>query len=343
MKTFLWEKSTAIHSSSHCAEKVQGRAYGKVILIGEHAAVYGFPALAIPLRDVGVCIEIDLHNPIRPQNWDDAWEVWVRGKKIDLPADQRERLTLSLALAVRECRAESLQEHYHPTSLCIRSEIPLGAGMGGSAAISAALTRLVDALTQTPRTVVEVARIANLIDGFFHGNASGLDAATVVASNAIEFVRGKGSWDLNNAREFQIVLVDSRERAHTADMVALVARNREQNPTFVNAQLAQLGQLVEVAKTALREGNLNGLGHAFNRAHVTLQQLGVSTAKLDSLVELLLLQGALGAKVTGAGGGGLVLGLFEEIPAGLVTLLAQYGEVYTTCVPSNPENFLARK
>ena len=336
MKSFLWDKSAA--------KFAQGSAYGKAILIGEHAAVYGYPALSLPLHDVGVTIEIN--RDAKPLDWNSAWEVWVRGQEIDLPLVARERLSLSLALAVKECWAEDLEVQFVPCGIRIRSEIPLGAGMGGSAAISAALTRLLDNIAGVPRPLSDLARIANLIDGFFHGNASGLDAATVVASNAIEFVRGKGTCALENARPFYVVLIDSQERAHTSDMVSLVAQNREKDPTYVNGLLLQLGVLVEVAKSALRQGDLSALGAAFNEAHATLRNLGVSTPKLNELTQLLRNHGALGAKVTGAGGGGLVLGLFAEIPAGLVSLLSHEsggGDVYTTCVPSNVESLLARK
>ena len=113
---FLFDKGSGLD--------VSGSAYGKAILIGEHAAVYGYPALAIPLKNVSVRVEFLKLNLETPRTWDSAWKVYICGNLVELPPVQRSRLTASLALAVQECRSEILQDHFAPSQILIRSEIP---------------------------------------------------------------------------------------------------------------------------------------------------------------------------------------------------------------------------
>ena len=304
-----------------------GTACGKVILIGEHAAVDGFPALALPLKDQS--LEISFGEPVslddqkfensdhdlKYQAWNRCWTLTIHDRIQILPETERTRLSRSLELALQLLlRREISLSDYTPQFIRIRSRLPLGAGMGGSAAVSAALLRALSSVHGKELSRHEIAALANELDGVFHGRASGLDAATVVADSIICFQKEFGSRSVTNRKGFWLFLIDTVERTPTREMVASVAALRSRNPELVGNNFALLGRLAEGCENDLRDGDLKALGEKLNQAHECLRMIGVSTPLLDSCVSDLRTAGALGAKLTGGGGGGLALGLFENQP-----------------------------
>jgi mevalonate kinase len=301
-------------SSYFSSEAVLASAPGKTILIGEHAAVYGFPALAIPLQDIRVTVTLSHQRFENERGWEDAWSFEGPGALGAIDSATRNRLLLCLERGVQCAYGCSLAE-FSPQPLSVCSEIPLGAGMGGSAALSVALLRaLVRAAGREEPCEAEFLRVANTMDSAFHGTASGLDVAAVSAHGPILFQRGQEIIPLCVAREFWLMLVDSGSRSPTIDMVEKVRAFKVESPRAVEHELRILGNLTESARMAVAEGDLGALGAAMNKAHDSLSFLKVSTSLLDKLVENLRANGAVGAKLTGAGGGGLVVGVFEQRP-----------------------------
>jgi mevalonate kinase len=243
-----------------------------------------------------------------------------------------ERLGACLSRGIEFVFGRAL-ETFEPQFIAVRSDIPLGAGMGGSAALSAALLRtLLLAAGKSDVSEQTFLQVANHMDGAFHGSASGLDVAAVSAAGPIVFERGRAPEKLRVGREFWLVLVDSGFRSPTIDMVGRVAAAKDVRPQLVDAMLERLGCLVRGARAEIQSGNCEAVGAAMNEAHGVLANLGVSHPALDAIAEDLRLMGALGAKLTGAGGGGLVLGLFLEAPA--ASSLSVFGDrgVYVTRV-----------
>jgi mevalonate kinase len=305
---------------------MEGQACGKAILIGEHAAVDGFPAVALPLRAQILTVRfgerlIPEQHPsaTRAELWQQAWSLSMAETLVQLPSEERVRLTQSLNLGLQLLLERSGEEHlldcYEPQKIEIHSQLPLGAGMGGSAALSAALLRAVAVALGQTRSSAEIAVFANRLDVFFHGRASGLDAATVVADGIISFEKDKGAVRVRNGKGFWLLLVDTRERTPTRLMVEKVAQLRLTQEALVNSNFALIGELSLRVLDCLSSGNLLGLGEHLNRAHTALQALQVSTQKLDACVSELRKSGALGAKLTGGGGGGLALAIFASAPA----------------------------
>jgi mevalonate kinase len=304
---------------------MEGRACGKVILIGEHAAVDGLPAVALPLRAQTLTVRFgekiiseERNGESGAELWPQAWTLFMSDTHVQLPPEERVRLTQSLDLGLRilleQEAAEDLLNKYVPQRIEIFSQLPLGAGMGGSAALSAALLRALAVALGQSRTSAEIALFANRLDGFFHGRASGLDAATVVADGIITFMKDKGAQAVRNARGFWLLLVDTRERTPTRTMVHRVAQLRACHPDIVDSNFSLIGDLSARVIQNLESGDLLGLGENLNAAHTALQALQVSTPKLDACVTELRKSGALGAKLTGGGGGGLALGIFASAP-----------------------------
>jgi mevalonate kinase len=294
---------------------VEAFASGKTILLGEHSAVYGFPAVATPLHDVKISVGFVEPSGQRPQSWLQAWHFSGSGTvAMDADGDTLSRLKVCLTRGVEFVFARAL-ETYAPQFIAVRSDIPLGAGMGGSAALSVALLRaLLLAAGKKDVSEQEFLQAANHMDGAFHGSASGLDVAAVSAAGPIVFEKGRATDFLRVGREFWLVLVDSGFRSPTIDMVGRVAALKEAHPQCVGAMLERLGNLAREARVGIEQGSCETVGAAMNEAHSVLFDLGVSHPVVDVLVEQLRTLGALGAKLTGAGGGGLVLGLFSHPP-----------------------------
>lgn len=324
-------QSPTAHNARHVQLLVPpetcGEACGKAILIGEHAAVDGHPAIALPLKEqfLHVCFGEplsssdshgqDFSKSNSRSDWTAAWSLQFEGQTLELPEVERERLTQSLELAVQLLdSAKPSLSRFSAQKIRIESRIPLGAGMGGSAALSAALIRALAKGMAIPLTNSQIAELSNTLDGFFHGRASGLDAATVVSDSIISFSKGLGSRRLVNKKGFWLLLVDSGERTPTQEMVRRVAAIRQHDHGRVDESFAALAKLCHTSGLALREGDLVGLGVALNEAHRWLQQIEVSSPGLEKCVRYLRDAGALGAKLTGGGGGGLALGIFENQP-----------------------------
>lgn len=312
------------------------RASGKAILLGEHAVVYGHPALALALSDVGLRVELGGEAA----SWESGITLRMRGVEGGLPGAQRARIAEGFQRALQVTGILAPSEGLYtrvPQALHIDSDIPLGAGMGGSAAMSTAFVRLALSLVQKGQPRAEwsthaISQAANEVDALFHGKASGLDAAAVSSDGIIRFSRGAPLELVVPGAPFYLALVDSGERSSTAEMVSLVAQNRRARPAETQAALQALGSLTNRAQGALQEGRLADLGDCLSQAHELLRGLGVSTPRMDALRQALCERGALGAKLTGAGGGGLVLGLFAQEPSKVTADLRVRGEMFITSV-----------
>ncbi|MEY2987691.1 MAG: hypothetical protein RJB13_1212 [Pseudomonadota bacterium] len=325
---------------------VSGRASGKAILIGEHAAVDGHMAIALPLRDqtLSICFGESLEGFERTQlsldDWNKAWSLVLNQTSVALPVEERGRLTqtlqLALSLLADELGGQSDLLAFCPQRIDILSGLPLGAGMGGSAALCAALIRaLLSARYREGVPAGKVAFFANELDGLFHGRASGLDAAAVVSDSIISFTKASGSTPVRNVSGFWILLVDTQERTPTRDMVHKVAQLRVAEPSLVETRMSSLGRLAVQVRSHLEAGELLHLGEQLTRAHELLVDLGVSTPALDDCVTALLNAGALGAKLTGGGGGGLALGVFASRPALPLPGRWHDARCYLTFVPAS--------
>lgn len=255
-----------------------GRACGKLILLGEHAVVYGHRAIAAAVSR-GVTVTLTPRpGPTRLE----------RG-----PADARLAQVLALALP-----AEGLGVDIH-------SELPTGRGMGSSAALSVALLRARAALAGRTLDFDTLHHEGFALERIFHGNPSGLDHAVCALGGAVLYRRGEAPTPLPMPSH-PVVVLDSGAAGDTSALVAAVAARRP----GVDSALAGLGALVEQALGVLDQPA--ALGALLLEAHALLRQLGVSTPALDALVALAMDHGATGAKLAGAGGGGVVLALTPD-------------------------------
>jgi mevalonate kinase len=329
-------------------------AFGKAILLGEHSVVYGKSAIAVALPGLALRLSILPRQPgSQLASWDDAWNVSSADARRKIDAQTRSLLSQCLDRALRESTIGRSLADFTPQPLRVESNFPMGAGLGGSAALCVATVRLVDAiarqripgqLLQSHREL-ELQRAARL-DAIFHGVASGIDTATVLSEGLIE-AAGNGTErrfnEISNGRSFFIALVDSGSRSDTAAMVEKVRLLRNAQPIYVDDKIARLGEISHAARFEIAEGRLEALGHRLNEAHEHLRDLGLSTPSLDRIVNELRELGALGAKLTGSGGGGFALGLFREYPEWVESYLPAKGAIYVSQVSQLPPEEIQRR
>jgi len=190
-------------------------------------------------------------------------------------------------------------------------------GVGASAAQCTSLAR---ALSETFNFNLDDEKINEAAyegEKAYHGTPSGIDNTASTYGGLIWFVKnlgaGKNTMDLlQSPRKMLIVMANSGITASTTEVVADVRRLREENPEKIEKIFGEYKKLVEAAKKALLKGDIATVGNLMNQNHKMLQQMTVSGEINDELVEIALKNGAIGAKLTGTGRGGLVIGLAEN-------------------------------
>lgn len=288
-------------------------APGKVILCGEHAVVYGQPAIALPLTDIRATASIE---QLPEENGlviaaPDIGERWHLTKHPDHPLALLARLTL-----------DQLGMTALPNALItLRSAIPIASGLGSGAALGAALVRALSHFLNVPLDPAQIAQLVYESERVFHGTPSGIDNTVVSYEQAIWFVRGPTSNDgsaqptiepLVVGRPFELVIGDTGIRAPTHIPVGRVREQRQRQPQQFNAYFDEIGQIVREVRQTLADGAITRLGELLNHNQELLQKLGVSSPQLERLIDAARSGGCWGAKLSGGGDGGIMLAVVDS-------------------------------
>jgi len=278
-------------------------APGKVILLGEHAVVYGQPAIAVPVAQVRATATVTLAPP---------------GSGLTLVALDLERsVRLAEAAADDPLAAIALLTLAHldlpevDGVLTVSSTIPLAGGMGSGAAVSTAIARALAAFAGAELTSQEVSALVFEVEKLHHGTPSGIDNTVVAYEQPIFFVQGRPPQTFSAAVPLHLLIADSGTPSPTRQVVEAVRKRRAAQPVRYDFLFDQIGELVEEARHAIESGNADALGALMDQNHELLRQVGVSSLLLDGLVEAARMAEALGAKLSGAGRGGNVVALVE--------------------------------
>ena len=278
-------------------------APGKLILAGEHAVVYGHLALAVA---------VDRGTRVR---------VWRRPgpSGLDVGSDLDDPRLVPALAAILPQEGVGVQ---------IWSDLPIGRGMGSSAALAVALVRALAELEGRCAGHDECVARGFAMERVFHGTPSGLDHTVSSLGGCIAYRRGPGGVEVERviAPTLSLVVLDSGSAGDTAALVGGVASRRP----GIDPVLAEIGALAAEVRALLLavsdpDEAARQLGPLLFENHRLLQKIGVSTPALDGLVELARDAGATGAKLAGAGGGGVVLALIAGDPAPLLAAAAAQG------------------
>jgi mevalonate kinase len=272
-----------------------GFGRGKVILFGEHAVVHGYPAIAAG-------IERGVHAEARESDRDllriAPWDL-----ELEPDPDAEEPLQRAFAVVLEAYGARP------PVEVEARAELPAGAGLGCSAAIGVAVLDAIDEALNQRRSREALGKAALAWEKVFHGNPSGVDNTMSAVGGIALFRRGEALEPLRANRPLHLAIGHSGESSSTKEMVASVRRQLEQDPQRVTQTFEGVETLVRNAKLAIEAGDLVALGQLLDLNHTLLSSLMLCTTKLDSMCQAAREAGALGAKMTGAGGGGCMLAL----------------------------------
>jgi mevalonate kinase len=297
---------------------ITASAPGKAILVGEHAVVYGRPAIAVPVTQVRAKVSVFADIRGKPGDvWIEAPEIRLSARLADLPpTNAMARLFASLANELSIPRYPALR-------LNVTSTIPIAAGLGSGAAVSVACLRALSAFLGHPLPDERVSALAYEQEKIFHGTPSGIDNTVITYAQPLYFVRGQPFELLNLARPFTLVIADTGVRSPTAAAVGGVRQRWQADAPAYESLFDQVGALVLQARSCLESGELIALGGLMNADHALLQQMGVSSSELDRLVEAALKAGAWGAKLAGGGMGGNMIALVDPSQAEAIAAALQ--------------------
>ncbi len=279
-------------------------APGKLILFGEHATVYGHPGIAAPI-DIGMRIRVS-HDPRGPRLVRPRFKQYFGETEPESSFDLFSR-AVQQGLSIYNLEQE-------PIALEVESDLPVGMGLGSSAAFSAGVCKALRRHAGHEESDSESTLFDDVqqLESIFHGNPSGMDAATVLADGVLRFRKGppREILPLRIPTPPSGLIGIVEPGASTLEQVRRVRQNLVLDERLVKGLLNEIGRIAEEASSLLVSGNLAKTGELMNRNHELLAQLGVSTPELDRATALLRRQkGVLGAKLTGSGGGGAVIAL----------------------------------
>ena len=304
---------------------ITSTAPGKIILFGEHAVVYGRPAIAVPVERVRART-IVIANPLSP-----AGNVHIQAPDIGLDAALSD---LSpdhpITIAVKLVLETTGTDHSPACTIRISSTIPLASGMGSGAAVSVSFIRAFSGFLGHPLSDEQVNSLAYEVEKIFHGTPSGIDNTVITYAQPVYFQQGSPTEVLNPADKLIFVIGDTGLRTPTSTTVGDVRQAWENDPQSLEILFDEIGRIGEDAKSAVQSTNLVEIGRLMNDNHSCLQAMGVSSTELDKLVESALAAGAVGAKMSGGGRGGNMIALVRlEKKLQVVDALDRAGAVGT--------------
>lgn len=316
-------------SESHRARSVgTGRAHAKAILLGEHAVVYGAPALALPIPQLTVTASAGWSSHTSDNQGDLSFTMTGSPSRamVTQASDGMRRLTAEFKARMGVAGGPHLD-------VILDGAIPPGRGLGSSAATSRAIAFALADLFGRELTESTAFDLVQTAENMAHGRASGVDAMAVGASRPLLFQAGQ-TRELSIGCDGLFIIADSGVAGSTKEAVELLSAGFKRRAGAQERFVRRASELTEAARQALADGRPKELGARLTDYHELLLAAGLSTDQIDALVAAALRAGSLGAKVTGGGLGGCVIALTQPEHAREVTRqLHEAGAVQTWVVP----------
>lgn len=315
---------------------IAATAPGKVILCGEHAVVYGAPAIALPVFDVRTRTSIHARPAASPGEVQVIAPIIHLNKSLEA-IEPSHPLRAAIQLVINELGITQLPA----CEIRISSSIPLATGLGSSASVTISLARALGLFLGHPMSDETVNRIAFEVEKINHGTPSGIDNTVITYEKPVYFQANSPIEHLRINRGFSLVIAESGSASLTVETVAGVRERRLANLEEYDNIISNIGEISREIKRILCTDDLTLNGSLLTMNHNLLTQLGVSTPALDALVKAALKAGASGAKLSGGGGGGNIIAITDPRFAREVARdLEAHGAVRTiiTTIPASDEN-----
>ena len=287
MKKNSTEKSNA--EASACA---------KLILLGEHSVVYGYPAIAVPLPSLRLHVRL---------KWADRDLV-----KASVEPEDTGKIVQSLNVARKFLNYNKHME------IEINSGFPMKARLGSSAALNVAIVKALADMECASLSTERISSIAYEMEKIFHGTPSGIDTTVSAYEKPIYFIKGKPPEFIKIKKPLSIIIANTGISASTKEVVAEVRSRREAEPGKYDAIFSKIGEISRKGRECIEEGNIDELGRLMSQNQQLLKEIGVSSPEIDRLVDVSMKNGSLGAKLTGAGKGGCIAALASPEDAGRI-------------------------
>ncbi|MDY0387818.1 MAG: mevalonate kinase [Methanolobus sp.] len=266
-------------------------APGKIYLFGEHAVVYGQSA---------ICCAIELRTKVHVQKDDDIIIESVLGST---------GLDFEIHPYVSHV-IEKMRQHADIEGIRIKieSQLPVGSGLGSSAAVSIASIQALNLLYECNLSLEDVAKTGHEVEKMVQGNASPTDTY-VSTMGGIVMIPQRKKLQLIKC---PIVVGNTNEFSSTKELVKNVAELRSGFPSVIDPILSNIGQMSILAEKFVEQNDYMAIGRLMNVNQGLLDAIGVGSAELSSLIYAARKNAAIGAKITGAGGGGCMVALAEN-------------------------------
>lgn len=286
---------------------ITGSACAKSILFGEHAVVYGFPAIAVPIPDLKVRISITpdikgVPNQVRVISKSIALDSNLDDMEKDSPIRYGIELTCDQAGA----------KHLPACTIRINSDFPAAGGLGSSASCAVALIRAVSNFLGLVFSNKVVNELAFQIEKIHHSNPSGVDNTVITYEKPVFFIKNKPLKFIKISKPLHLIFAFSGINGLTREAVELVRENYLKDQASYNQSFKEIGAITRLACENLSSGEIQLIGQLMSKNHELLKRIHVSIPSLDNLVTAALHAGALGAKLCGGGLGGNIVALVEE-------------------------------
>jgi len=275
-----------------------------VILLGEHSVVYGRPAIAVPVKDVQACVQVE--RSAQPGVTICATELGCSWDLSCAPAQEPLCLTVRNTLSLLGVDPQHLD-----LRLTIRSTIPVASGLGSGAAVATALVRAVSGHLGHDLDTGTVSSLVYETEKVFHGTPSGIDNTVVAYEQAVYFCRGQPIERVRMAHPFWLAIADSGEPSLTKESVGDVRVAWQRHTDQYERWFDEIREIVTRARAALGSGEVTALGSLMNANQRVLRRLGVSSPEIETLIDAALEAGASGAKLSGGGRGGNVIAILQ--------------------------------
>lgn len=275
-----------------------GQAPGKIILFGEHAVVYGRPAIAAPVFQLQARAAVFEDRDCIVEAPDIGRRVRVREAAGDDPLAQTVRLV-----------CKQVERPLPAWRVVVQSDIPIASGLGSGAAVAAAIARALLAAFEADLSPDRLSALVYEVEKLHHGSPSGVDNTVVVYGRPVWFRRGQAPEPFAVGAPLHLLIADTGIASPTRVTVGDVRAAWQADPGHFENLFDRIGALAQKARGWIEAGQTAALGQAMNDNHILLNQIGVGAPELDRLCASARAAGALGAKLSGGGRGGNMIAL----------------------------------